>query len=122
MRTRGFGAAEPGQSGHAPRDVLPVGREMRFYSPFPVHLLLLTVFVAVVYSQPSHAQDSIAGVRLPKRLVGDYGYWSKFSRPPYSAAQIPFQKLTHVNHAGVSFDAGGTLFVPDGFIEPRVID
>ena len=95
---------------------------MRFYSPFPVHLLLLTVFVGVVYSQPSHAQVSIAGERLPKRLVGDYGYWSKFSRPPYSAAQIPFQKLTHVNHAGVSFAAGGTLAVPDGFIEPELIN
>jgi len=95
---------------------------MRFYSPFPVHLLLLTVFVGVVYSQPSHAQDSIAGERLPKRLVGDYGYWSKFSRPPYSAAQIPFQKLTHVNHAGVSFAAGGTLAVPDAFIEPELIN
>ena len=95
---------------------------MRFYSPFPVHLLLLTVFVGAVYSQPSHAQDSMAGERLPKRLVGDYGYWSKFSRPPYSAAQIPFQKLTHVNHAGVSFAADGTLFVPDGFIEPELIN
>jgi chitinase len=95
---------------------------MRFCSPFPVHLLLLAVFVGVVYFQPSHAQDSIAGERLPKRLVGDYGYWSRSSRPPYSAAQIPFQKLTHVNHAGVSFAADGTLFVPDGFIEPELIN
>jgi chitinase len=94
---------------------------MRFYSSFPSHLLL-AVLAGLVYSQPSHAQDSIAGERLPKRLVGDYGYWSKFSRPPYSAAQIPFQKLTHVNHAGISFAADGTLFVPDGFIEPELIN
>lgn len=95
---------------------------MRFYLPVPVAALLLAVFIGVVNSQPSHAQDSIAGERLPKRLVGDYGYWSKFSRPPYSAAQIPFQKLTHVNHAGVSFAADGTLFVPHGFLEPELID
>jgi len=57
---------------------------------------------------------------LSKRVVGDYGYWSKYQTPPYSAAQIPFHKLTHINHAGVSFDASGTLSVPDGFIEPEL--
>jgi len=61
---------------------------------------------------------------FPKRLVADYGYWSRTQTPPYSAAQIPFSKLTHINHAGVSFDAGGNLYVPpgpDGFLEPALI-
>ncbi|HEV2397554.1 MAG TPA: glycoside hydrolase family 18 protein [Candidatus Sulfotelmatobacter sp.] len=57
---------------------------------------------------------------LSKRVVGDYGYWSKYQDPPYSAAQIPYHKLTHINHAGVSFDPYGSLSVPDGFIEPEL--
>ena len=61
------------------------------------------------------------GAQLPKRLIGDYGYWSRTQQPPYSSAQIPFAKLTHINHAGVSFDASGALVVPDGFLEPELI-
>ena len=56
-----------------------------------------------------------------KRLIGDYGYWSRTQTPPYSSAQIPFDKLTHINHAGVSFDANGNLVVPSGFLEPELI-
>lgn len=58
---------------------------------------------------------------MPKRLVGDYGYWSQTANPPYSSAQIPFHKLTHINHAGVGFNADGSLSVPDGFLEPNLI-
>ena len=54
---------------------------------------------------------------LSKRVVADYGYWSQYQTPPYGAAQIPYRKLSHINHAGVSFDASGTLSVPPGFIE-----
>jgi chitinase len=56
-----------------------------------------------------------------KRLVGDYGYWSRTQTPPYSSAQIPFGKLTHINHAGVNFVADGSLSVPDGFLEPELL-
>jgi chitinase len=31
-------------------------------------------------------------------------------------------KLTHINHAGVSFDANANLVVPDGFLEPALIE
>jgi chitinase len=94
---------------------------MRFFSRLPVRLLWLAILAGAIHSQPSSAQDSNAGQPLPKRLVGDYGYWSQFSDPPYSAEQIPFHKLTHVNHAGLSFDAEGALSVPDGFLEPKLI-
>jgi chitinase len=57
---------------------------------------------------------------LSKRVVGDYGYWSKYNDPPYGAPQIPYHKLTHINHAGVAFDATGALSVPQGFIEPEL--
>jgi len=60
---------------------------------------------------------------MPKRLVGDYGYWSRTQTPPYSSAQIPFRKLTHINHAGVAFKADGSLSVPTNppFLEPELI-
>jgi chitinase len=64
---------------------------------------------------PAQAQQS------PKRLVADYGYWSRTQTPPYSSAQIPFQMLTHINHAGVGFGAHGSLSVPSGFLEPDLI-
>jgi chitinase len=65
------------------------------------------------------AQEALPN-HLSKRVVGDYGYWSKYQTPAYGAAQIPYHKLSHINHAGVSFDASGTLSVPDGFLEPAL--
>ena len=62
------------------------------------------------------------GQQLTKRLVGDYGYWSRTQTPPYGSAQIPMSKLTHINHAGVSFDAKANLVVPKGFLEPALIE
>jgi chitinase len=60
--------------------------------------------------------------QLSKRLVGDYGYWSRTQTPSYGSAQIPMSKLTHINHAGVSFDANTNLVVPKGFLEPALIE
>lgn len=64
---------------------------------------------------PAYAQQA------PKRLVADYGYWSRTQTPAYGSAQIPFHKLTHINHAGVGFNADGSLSVPGGFLEPALI-
>ena len=94
---------------------------MRFGSHFPVRLLLLAILACVVQSHFSYAQDSSDAQPLPKRLVGDYGYWTRTQVPPYSAAQIPYHKLTHINHSGVSFNADGSLTVPTGFLEPKLI-
>jgi chitinase len=80
---------------------------------------LLAGFIAVLGASSARAQQPLAN-HLSKRVVGDYGYWSKYQNPPYGAAQIPYHKLTHINHAGVSFDASGALSVPDGFIEPEL--
>jgi chitinase len=68
----------------------------------------------------AQAQDK-TGSLMSKRLIADYGFWSRTQTPPYSAAQIPFRKLTHINHAGVSFGAKGNLKVPDGFLEPALL-
>jgi len=79
-------------------------------------LLVAFAFVLIPYAQgqlPNH---------LTKRVVADYGSWSKTQVPPYSAAQIPYRELTHINHAGINFDANGNLQVPDGFIEPELLN
>jgi len=76
--------------------------------------LALVVASCLVYGQEPSRHH------LPKRIVGDYGYWSKYQTPPYTHAEIPYQKLTHINHAGISFNADGSLSVPDGFIEPEL--
>ncbi|HUK48145.1 MAG TPA: glycoside hydrolase family 18 protein [Terriglobales bacterium] len=81
-------------------------------------LLVLIAMLCVSFAGAQEANSQ----RLPKRIVGDYGYWSKSQTPPYSAAQIPFRELTHINHSGVSFNADGSLSVPDGFIEPELND
>ena len=77
---------------------------------------VITCTLCVAFTIPAQA-----GQNFPKRLVGDYGYWSRTQTPPYSSAQIPFNKLTHINHAGVSSNADGSLTVPDGFLEPELI-
>ena len=84
-------------------------------------IFVLVGLVSVLSAIPVYGQVSSTGASLPKRLVGDYGYWSRVQTPPYSAAQIPFNELTHVNHAGVSFNAFANLVVPTGFLEPELI-
>jgi chitinase len=77
---------------------------------------VLTALLIAFAAQTTTAQSSTP----PKRVVGDYGYWSKYDAPAYGAAQIPFNKLTHINHAGVGFNPDGSLSVPAGFLEPAL--
>jgi chitinase len=87
---------------------------------FPRFVSFLIVgFMAWVAVPCAHAQEAYAH-HLAKRVVGDYGYWSKYQSPSYGHEQVPFYKLTHINHAGVSFNADGSLTVPQGFIEPEL--
>ncbi len=86
---------------------------------FSRRLLHFLFLLPAVFAFSAVAQNSLPN-HLTKRVVGDYGYWSKYQTPAYGAAQIPYHKLTHINHAGVSFDANGNLSVPDGFIEPEL--
>ena len=96
-------------------------------SSFMLSLFLTPVLVAQQASeiaQPTQLEKVQPG-KLPsfpkKRIVGDYQYGSQFSTPPYTSAQIPYNKLTHIIHAGVPFDANGNLQVPGGFVEPALI-
>lgn len=79
--------------------------------------LLFSILIVTSFLPSAFAQGALPN-HLKKRVVADYVYWSQYQTPPYTAAQIPYRKLTHINHAGVSFDASGTLSVPQGFIEP----
>ena len=91
----------------------------------PPHCLSAVQWSLVVLALTSgagFAQSPPGTVQLTKRVVGDYGYWSRTQTPPYSAGQIPMAKLTHINHAGVSFDSNAKLVVPAGFLEPELID
>lgn len=81
---------------------------------------LLLIAVAITFIPYANGQQSLPN-HLSKRVVADYGYWSKFQNPSYSAAQIPYQMLTHINHDGVTFDASGNLQVPPSFIEPELL-
>jgi chitinase len=81
--------------------------------------LPLFSFVAIVSVVSGQGQEPYAH-HLPKRIVADYVYWSKYQTPAYTHAEIPYYKLTHINHAGVNFNADGSLSVPGGFIEPEL--
>jgi chitinase len=86
------------------------------------HWLSATVLAFNLFGlTPVYGQGVLVVPPYLKRLVGDYGYWSRTQSPPYSSAQIPFDKLTHINHAGVNFNADGSLSVPSGFLEPELI-
>lgn len=47
----------------------------------------------ILSSVPAVLGQSSGDAKLTKRVVGDYGYWSRTQNPPYSSAQIPFQDL-----------------------------
>jgi chitinase len=88
-------------------------------STFLTQLCKLAVIV-ILAALPALTQTEAAST---KRLLGYYPEWSKTQTPPYSAAQIPYSKLTHISHAFLLLTpkADGTLQVPSGMIEPALI-
>jgi chitinase len=95
---------------------------MKCLKALSVFFLLAAFLISFVAFQPrAAAQTETASAPLTKRLIADYGYWSRTQTPPYSSAQIPFKEITHVNHAGMSFDANGNLIIPSGFIEKELL-
>ena len=58
--------------------------------------LFLTAAVTMAASTfvLNSAAQTTDAVRPLKRLIADYGYWSRTQTPPYSSAQIPFRELT----------------------------
>ena len=103
--------------------ILGVGLRARFQAKSRTILLILTVAAIFLSVAATTVWAQSASPALPKRLVADYGYWSKYQTPPYGAAQIPIKMMTHILHAGINIDgsANGTIDVPDGFVEPELI-
>ena len=83
----------------------------------------VTLSFPLMYAQAQDSDLEKAAEHAAKRLVADYDSGSKFLPPPYTytAAQIPYSKITDIIHSGVGFDAEGNLQVPDQFIEPELI-
>ena len=62
---------------------------MRFRSPwFSMRTFFLFLSfsgcAAVLFSTPTMCAQQAYAHNLPKRIVGDYGYWSKYQTPAYS--------------------------------------
>jgi chitinase len=60
---------------------------------------------------------------LPTDALGYYPFWAQWNTPSYTAATIPYQKLTHIAHAFLLLDKKnvGGIVVSDGLIEPLLI-
>jgi chitinase len=89
-------------------------------SPSRLAWFSLASFLVVMFT-PSALLAERKPSPLPKRLVADYTYGSKYLNPPYGVDQIPFKKLTHIIHASVPWNSDGSLNVADGFLEPALI-
>src|ERR1700730_5874480 len=92
-------------------------RLLRFFACWSA-VVVIALLVGSLQALAQHREGD-----APKRLLGYYPEWSKYNTPPYSAAQIPYDKVTHISHAFVllTAKADGTLSVPAGMIEPALI-
>ncbi len=65
------------------------------------------------------AQESASSIRL----LAYYPMWAKSQTPPYSAAQIPFRKITHIAHAFLAINpkADGSISIDPDLLEPALI-
>src|ERR1039458_1083306 len=65
------------------------------------------------------------GLSLPAqtRLLAYYWMGAKAQTPPYSAAQIPFRKLTHIAHSFLAIGpkADGGIVIDPTLLEPALI-
>lgn len=95
-------------------------RQLQFGLPFArkFHLLFL-VLILLAGSLPGSAQNSIN----KKRLLSYYPMWAKSQTPAYSAAQIPYRKMTHIAHAFLLLDpkGDGSLSIDPSLLEPALI-
>lgn len=85
-------------------------------SAIRVIILALVCLVVILFAP-------LAASAAPKRLLAYYTFWSKWNDPAYTAANIPYQKLTHIAHAFLLLDKKniGNIVVDDGLIEPLLI-
>lgn len=91
----------------------------------PARIPFLSILIGTFLLLLSCAAFAQSDAAVAKRLLGYYPSWSKGYKAPYtySAAQIPYNELTHIAHAFLLLDAkaDGGLVVPEGFLEPALI-
>jgi chitinase len=88
-----------------------------------VSVLISFSLVTLIFFTASKPLSAQANSSSAKRLVGYYPEWAKENTPPYTAKQIPYSKLTHIEHAFVllASSANGNLYIPPKMIEPDLI-
>jgi chitinase len=64
---------------------------------------------------------SVLPLAAQTRLLAYYPMWGKTQTPPYSAAQIPYGKLTHISHSFLAIKSDGTLSIAPTLLEPALI-
>jgi chitinase len=84
-------------------------------------MMLLVAFSTLWANGQDRESSQATAPKLTKRIVGDYTDSSKYQTPPYTAKQIPYNKLTHIIHFGIGFYSDGSLYVANGFLEPDLI-
>jgi GH18 family chitinase len=57
------------------------------------------------------------------RLLAYYEYADRYNTPPYDSSNIPYDQVTHIVHSNIApaWAADGSLDVPQGFLEPKLI-
>ena len=76
---------------------------------FTLNIITAMMFNMTAFAPSASAQTASTA---PKRLLGYYPEWGKTQTPPYTAAQIPYSQLTHINHAFVLIAPGADVVVP----------
>jgi chitinase len=97
---------------------------MHAISHSPISRSLVAIFLVLIATLSATAQSTSDRPSSDRpRLLGYYPEWGKYQIPPYTAAQIPYAKITHIAHAflGLTPAADGTIFIPAGMIEPDLI-
>src|SRR5271154_5488301 len=80
-------------------------------------LLLAVILLAGLFPTAS------ANAQSPKRLVAYYYFGDQTGTPKYTAAQIPYAKLTHLIHVAVqpTKSADGEIEISKNALEPELI-
>lgn len=83
-------------------------------NPHLVLRVLTTVLLVAIFGVPRvNAAE--------RRLLAYYTPGARSSNPSYSAANIPFDQLTHIAHAFLGINNNGSLVIAPDLLEPELI-
>jgi len=58
-------------------------------------MVLLVGFSTLCANSQDRESSQATTAKLTKRVVGDYGYWSKYQTPPYGQSRFLFEIDAH---------------------------